>query len=77
MADENCLFCKIHRGKIPATVVHQDDSCVVIRDINPQAPMHVLGDPGATTLNHSTMLRRETRGAGHFACGWERALRTT
>lgn len=42
MAEENCLFCKIITGKIPADFVHQDDRCVVIRDINPQAPTHVL-----------------------------------
>ena len=45
MADENCLFCKIIAGKIPGDLVHQDDRCVVIRDINPQAPTHVLVIP--------------------------------
>jgi histidine triad (HIT) family protein len=40
MAD--CLFCKVIAGEIPGTVVYQDDRLVVIRDINPQAPMHVL-----------------------------------
>jgi diadenosine tetraphosphate (Ap4A) HIT family hydrolase len=45
MSEENCLFCKIVEGKIPAELVHQDDFCVVIRDINPQAPMHVLVIP--------------------------------
>ena len=45
MSEENCLFCKIVDGKIPAEFVHKDDFCVVIRDINPQAPMHVLVIP--------------------------------
>lgn len=45
MSEENCLFCKIISGDIPGDFVHQDDSCVVIRDINPQAPMHVLVIP--------------------------------
>lgn len=45
MVDENCLFCKIVAGKIPADFVHQDERCVVIRDINPQAPTHVLVIP--------------------------------
>jgi histidine triad (HIT) family protein len=45
MADENCLFCKIIAGKIPGEVVHQDERCVVIRDINAQAPTHVLVIP--------------------------------
>lgn len=38
----DCLFCKIIAGEIPATMVHQDESLVVIEDINPQAPLHVL-----------------------------------
>ena len=45
MAEESCLFCKIIGGKIPADFVHQDERCVVIRDINPQAPTHVLVIP--------------------------------
>ena len=40
MAD--CLFCRIVAGTIPATLVHQDEHLVAFRDINPQAPMHVL-----------------------------------
>lgn len=45
MSDPNCLFCKIIDGKIPGDFVHQDDQCVVIRDINPQAPTHLLVIP--------------------------------
>ena len=45
MPDNNCLFCKIIAGDIPAEFVHQDDRCVVIQDINPQAPTHVLVIP--------------------------------
>lgn len=40
MAD--CLFCRIVAGTIPATIVHQDEQLIAFRDINPQAPMHVL-----------------------------------
>jgi len=43
MAD--CLFCKIVAGTIPANVVTQDDRAVAFRDINPQAPTHVLVIP--------------------------------
>jgi histidine triad (HIT) family protein len=42
MPESDCLFCRIIAGEIPADLVHQDESCVVIRDINPQAPTHVL-----------------------------------
>lgn len=39
---ENCLFCKIAKGEIPAQKVHEDDEFVVFRDINPAAPVHLL-----------------------------------
>jgi histidine triad (HIT) family protein len=45
MSEESCLFCKIIAGEIPGELVHQDEQCVVIRDLNPQAPMHVLVIP--------------------------------
>jgi histidine triad (HIT) family protein len=38
----DCLFCKIIAGQIPGRFVHQDEQMVAIRDINPQAPLHVL-----------------------------------
>ncbi|OFW02451.1 MAG: histidine triad nucleotide-binding protein [Acidobacteria bacterium RIFCSPLOWO2_02_FULL_68_18] len=39
---DDCLFCKIIAGHIPASIVYQDDTLVAIKDINPQAPLHVL-----------------------------------
>lgn len=36
------IFGKITRGEIPTEFLYEDDQCVVIRDINPQAPTHVL-----------------------------------
>ena len=42
---EACLFCRIARGEIPATIVHEDDEVVAFRDVNPQAPTHVLVIP--------------------------------
>jgi histidine triad (HIT) family protein len=38
----DCLFCKIIAGEIPATIVHRDAHLTAIRDINPQAPTHIL-----------------------------------
>ena len=38
----DCLFCKIVAGEIPADIVHETESTVAFRDINPQAPTHVL-----------------------------------
>ena len=45
MANENCLFCKIIAEQGQGDFVHQDERCVVIRDIHPQAPTHVLVVP--------------------------------
>ena len=44
MADE-CLFCRIVRKEIPADIVKEDDDILAFRDINPQAPTHVLVIP--------------------------------
>jgi len=41
----DCLFCRIARGEIPATIVAQTDDCVAFRDIDPKAPTHVLVIP--------------------------------
>ena len=40
MAD--CLFCKMIAGEIKPDVVYEDDSVLAFRDINPQAPVHIL-----------------------------------
>ena len=39
---DNCIFCKIIAGEIPSTKVYEDDRVYAFRDINPQAPVHVL-----------------------------------
>jgi histidine triad (HIT) family protein len=44
MADD-CLFCRIVRGEIPAKIVKETPECIAFRDINPQAPVHVLVIP--------------------------------
>jgi histidine triad (HIT) family protein len=38
----DCLFCRIVTGDLPAAQVYADDSVVAIRDISPQAPVHIL-----------------------------------
>jgi len=42
---EETLFTKIINGNIPAEILFEDDHCICIRDINPQAPTHVLVIP--------------------------------
>ena len=43
----DCLFCRIVAGEVPAQVVHEDDRTLAFRDVNPQAPTHVLVVPKA------------------------------
>lgn len=42
---EDCIFCQIAAGKIPATIVYQDDRVIAFRDIHPQSPTHILVIP--------------------------------
>ena len=42
---DSCIFCRIARREIPATIVAEDDTAVAFRDLNPQAPVHVLVIP--------------------------------
>lgn len=54
MTPTSCLFCRIVGGEIPADIVYQDEFVLVFRDLNPQAPHHLLIVPLkhiATTLD--------------------------
>ncbi|MFG2947526.1 histidine triad nucleotide-binding protein [Streptomyces adustus] len=48
---DDCLFCKIVAGHVPATIVRETETTVAFRDINPQAPTHVLVIPKAHYAN--------------------------
>ena len=41
----DCLFCKIIAGEIPSSKVYEDEFCYAFKDINPQAPVHILVVP--------------------------------
>ena len=40
-----CPFCAIVGGSLPAKIEYEDESCIVFRDANPQAPVHLLAVP--------------------------------
>lgn len=42
---EDCIFCKIIKGQIPSTIVYEDSDIIAFRDVNPQAPVHILVIP--------------------------------
>jgi histidine triad (HIT) family protein len=71
MADD-CLFCKIAGGEIPADTVRESDQWIAFRDIDPQAPTHILviprqhiatlndvGPDGAATLGRLLLAAKE------------------
>jgi histidine triad (HIT) family protein len=45
MNASNCLFCRIVRREVPATIVHEDDEVLAFQDIAPKAPVHLLVIP--------------------------------
>lgn len=45
MENKNCLFCKIISGEIPSTKIYEDDLVYGFKDINPEAPIHLLVIP--------------------------------
>lgn len=54
----DCLFCRIAAGEIPAEVVYRDERSLAFRDINPQAPTHILVVP----VDHIESLDEAARG---------------
>jgi histidine triad (HIT) family protein len=53
---DHCLFCRIVRGEIPASIVWEDEHALAFRDIDPKAPVHVLVIPKrhVASLNEAT-----------------------
>jgi histidine triad (HIT) family protein len=87
MASE-CLFCRIIAGEIPAKIVAEDEGCLAFRDINPQAPLHVLVIPRehVASLNELTggdvlgnmhrMAARIARSEGYADSGYRTVINT-
>jgi len=42
---EDCIFCKIVNKEIPGSIVYEDDNILAFKDINPQAPIHIIVIP--------------------------------
>ncbi|MGI5908158.1 MAG: histidine triad nucleotide-binding protein [Christensenellales bacterium] len=61
---QECIFCKIVNREIPADVVYEDEEVLAFRDINPQAPVHVLVIPKA---HHSDLAAAVRADAGLVA----------
>ncbi len=65
---ENCLFCKIVAGQIPAKIVYQDADVVAFEDINPQAPQHVLLKAASVSSRMSDQMLDKVSSTCTFTC---------
>ncbi|MDX9835459.1 MAG: histidine triad nucleotide-binding protein [Desulfobulbus sp.] len=61
---ENCLFCKIVRGEIPAVKLYEDEDVIAFRDIAPQAPLHILVIPKKHLVGPATVSVEDERVVG-------------
>ena len=66
MADEKTLFEKIIDREIPAEIVHEDEQCIAFKDINPQAPLHVLVVPRKVIMELGKMEAADEALVGHL-----------
>lgn len=62
----DCLFCKIIAGDIPSTKVYEDDLVYAFRDINPQAPTHILVIPKVHLSSVNDVTAENSSIAGHI-----------
>lgn len=78
------LFTKIINRQIPADIVYEDDQCLAFRDINPQAPMHILLIPKQPLPRLCDATTDDQAMLGHLMCiapkvaaqeGYEEAFR--
>jgi len=63
---EKTIFKKIIDGDIPADIVYQDDKCLAFRDVNPQAPTHVLVIPRKEIVSLAHVEEEDTELIGHL-----------
>ena len=60
------IFTKIIEGEIPADIVYEDDLCLAFRDVNPQAPTHVLLIPRKPIVSLDDLSEEDSALAGHL-----------
>ena len=64
--DDDCVFCKILKGQEPCEKVYEDSFCFAFRDINPQAPTHILVVPRAHLTSLTEVDRENCDLLGHI-----------
>jgi histidine triad (HIT) family protein len=88
--EQDCIFCKIASGAIPAAKIFEDERALAFRDINPHAPTHALviprahiaslseaGEDDEALLGHLLRVAsRVARGEGHAEGGYRTVINT-
>ncbi len=63
----DCIFCRIVAGTIPAKIVYQDDQSMAFEDVNPQAPVHILVIPKRHIRSMNNLEADEAALIGHLS----------
>ena len=63
---DSCIFCKIVRGELPATVVYKDKQVTAFRDIRPVAPIHILVVPNKHITSTNDVVSQDEQLLGHM-----------
>ncbi|MGB7874183.1 MAG: histidine triad nucleotide-binding protein [Anaerolineales bacterium] len=63
---DECIFCKIVRGEMDATIVYKDDQVTAFRDINPVAPTHILVVPNQHIASTNEVSGQDEQLLGHM-----------
>lgn len=66
MSSINCIFCRIVSGEIQASIIYEDDLVIAFRDINPQAPKHILIIPRNHVDSMNKMSAEDKDLVGHL-----------
>ena len=66
----DCLFCRIASGEIPADTLHVDDAVIAFRDVNPQAPTHILVIPRAHIASAGDLRATDSDCSGGCSRSW-------
>jgi len=72
----DCIFCKIVAGDIPSDILYRDESVIAFRDIDPQAPVHVLIVPKEHIAYLSDFREEHSALAGHMVAVANRLARS-
>ena len=72
---QDCIFCKIIAGEIPASKLYDDDEVLAFNDINPQAPTHLLVIPKRHIESLATVTLEESALLGHLLATASRLAR--